>query len=170
MRLRTKDGLEAVVHRLVAVNGRIAYLSMGGHREGVEAVWGALANHHFLTLVGGEKKVELARTWGNLRYRKARLGQVYHGLVVSDLVRNGEVLIWQNPEEAAKAMARALGIPVLSVWVSHLVQAVQEVWHQEVLALGVEALHLPPMMRDRVRTRLGELLRAGELPLPLEAL
>lgn len=168
MTLQNKDGLEVLVHRLVAVDGRVHYLSMGGGREEVEAVWGALADWGSVYLKG--IKEPLRRGWDELRYRSARIGPVYHGLVVSRLV-GSLVLVWQEEEAAAKKLAQVLGVPVLPAWVPFLIQAVEELRPQkEVLAVGTRALVLDRGTALKVREALQEALRKGLLPLPEEVL
>lgn len=167
--LENPDGIRVVVHRLVAQDDRIHYLSMGGSREAVEAVWGSVARSHTLTLRGLEGPIHLSRYWGNLRYRRTSLGHVYHGLVISEEVGH-TVVIWQTQREAARELSWILGVPVLESWVPWFRAKAQELARNQPLALGAEALYLPTWQQSQLIYALQEALRKGELPLPLEAL
>lgn len=167
--LENPDGIRVVVHRLVAQYNHIHYLSMGGSREAVEAVWGSVARSHTLTLRGLEGPVYLSQYGGSLRYRRASLGQVHHGLVISEEVGH-TVVIWQTPREAARELSWILGVPVLEAWVPWFRAKAQELAQNQPLALGAEALYLPTWQQSQLISALQETLRKGELPLPLEAL
>lgn len=167
MRIRTEDGVEAVLHRLVAVGKEAHYLSFGGTRESVEAIWGAFATQKNLVVVAPER-LFVWRSMDELKYRRARIGQVVHGLITSEAV--GErVVVWTSREEAAANLARALNLPILPEWVEWFKEAVKP-YQKNLTAIGIEALYLPPSQVREIKEMLASALRGGELPIPEEAL
>lgn len=165
--LRNRDGLQVVVHRLVAFEEYVYYLSMGGSREEVEALWGSLASGEEVHLEGHGP---LRGIYGGLRYRRAQLGPIVHGLVVSVPVAEGTILLYGTPLEAAKGLSRVLGLPVFPEWVPFVEEALEErTRYLDPLILGVKALYLPPYIRAGLRERIQEALRGKILPLSEEA-
>lgn len=165
-RLSTPDGLEVVVHRLAVVGGLINYLSMGGSREEVEAVWATLAKGGTLLLKGEGKQVPLSPPRVEMYYRKARVGKVYHGLVVSKSVREGNSIIWRRDEEAAKALAWALRLPILPEWVAPIEEMIERKRPTETISIGVKIIYIPSFLIGEIQEGVRKLLREGQLPLP----
>lgn len=123
-------------------------------------MWGSVARSHTLTLRGLEGPIHLSRYWGNLRYRRASLGQVHHGLVISEEVGH-TVVIWQTQREAARELSWILGVPVLESWVPWFRAKAQELARNQPLALGAEALYLPTWQQSQLIYALQEALRKG---------